>query len=325
MTDADLVKTSKFLSLVLRHQPEKIGLSLDSEGWAEVDELITKAQTAGVALDQETLDRVVMTSEKQRFRFSEDRRRIRANQGHSINVDLGLRPVKPPEMLFHGTSMRFLEAIRREGLLPGSRQHVHVSGDRATATVVGQRHGKPVVLDVYAGALHRSGVSFYRSDNGVWLVDHVPPRFLDFGELRYRRCSLDEVLTLRHAELRPGFPIDTAHFDGDDEATTLHFGAFGDSGANLGCASFMLNTWQDEPAYQLRGMATRADRAGQGIGAALLAHAIAELQRHTDVRRVWGNARNNAIGFYVKQGWTIASDEFNIPGVGPHFKITRDL
>lgn len=130
---------------------------------------------------------------------------------------------------------------------------------------------------------------------------------------------------MRHGELRAGLPLESARFEGDEAATTLHFGAFEEDGACVGCASFMLNAWQGEAAYQLRGMATRADRAGRGIGAALLSAALAEIGRVTDVRTVWANARTGAAGFYVKQGWRIASEEFDIPGVGPHFKITREL
>ena len=173
------VATSKFLSLILRHQPEKIGLSLDANGWADVAELLRLSAAAGKPLTRTLLEEVVTTSDKQRFVLSEDGLKIRANQGHSISVDLGLTPQVPPPVLFHGTATRFLESIRQQGLLKGSRQHVHLSPDEVTATKVGQRHGKPVVLKVTAGEMHAAGRLFYCSANGVWLTDYVPPVFLE--------------------------------------------------------------------------------------------------------------------------------------------------
>jgi putative RNA 2'-phosphotransferase len=173
-----LLRASKFLSLVLRHDPGRIGLVLDPEGWAEIEVLLAAAQAHGVALDRATLERVVAENDKQRFALSDDGTRIRASQGHSIAVDLALVPVVPPERLYHGTATRFLDAIRREGLDKRSRQHVHLSPDAATATTVGQRHGKAVVLIVRAGVMHTDGHHFYRSANGVWLTAHVPPQYL---------------------------------------------------------------------------------------------------------------------------------------------------
>jgi putative RNA 2'-phosphotransferase len=174
----DLVRDSKFLSYVLRHAPDSIGLTLGENGWVAVDELLVKAAAAGKPLDRDTLEEIVATSDKKRFSLSEDGSLIRAAQGHSVAVELGLTPVVPPETLYHGTATRFLKSIRAEGLKPGSRQQVHLSGDEATATAVGQRHGKPVVLRIASGAMHRSGHAFYRADNGVWLTDRVPPEFL---------------------------------------------------------------------------------------------------------------------------------------------------
>ncbi|MFO0812777.1 MAG: RNA 2'-phosphotransferase [Gemmatales bacterium] len=168
---------SKFLSLVLRHHPEVIGLQLDEQGWASVAELLSKTEDRG--LTQELLQRVVAENDKKRFSFSADGLRIRANQGHSLEVDLQLEPVIPPEVLFHGTATRFLESIFAQGLLPGSRQHVHLSADEATAMKVGSRHGKPVVLRVNAMAMSTAGYQFYRSANGVWLVHIVPVVFLE--------------------------------------------------------------------------------------------------------------------------------------------------
>ena len=176
--DKELARLSKFLSLVLRHEPDRIGLTLDNGGWVAVEALLRAVNQAGLPLTQATLERIVTENDKQRFRFSEDGLRIRANQGHSVEIDLGLTPLVPPDVLYHGTATRFLEAIRQEGLRPQSRQHVHLSPDVTTAVKVGQRHGKPVVLTVKSGAMHSAGYHFYQADNGVWLTDHVPPSYL---------------------------------------------------------------------------------------------------------------------------------------------------
>ncbi|MEM9218344.1 MAG: RNA 2'-phosphotransferase [Cyanobacteria bacterium P01_F01_bin.150] len=177
-----LKTTSKFLSLVLRHQPEKIGLTLDAQGWADVDELLALSTQHGVALSRDRLIQVVETNDKQRFAFNGDRTRIRANQGHSISVDLALEPQTPPDILFHGTATRFLDSIQAKGLISGSRQHVHLSADKDTAVKVGKRHGKPVVLTVNAAAMVQQGMIFFRSENGVWLTDHVPVECIEFPE-----------------------------------------------------------------------------------------------------------------------------------------------
>ncbi|PLK72874.1 RNA 2'-phosphotransferase [Rhizobium sp. TH135] len=175
-------ETSKFLSYILRHAPESIGLELDSEGWTDIDTLIAKANAAGQAIDQEMLLLTVRDSEKKRLTLSEDGARIRAAQGHSIKVDLGHAPSQPPAQLFHGTATRFLEAILAEGLQPGSRQQVHLSADRETATQVGARHGKPVVLSVNASRMAEGGHTFFQADNGVWLTNHVPAVYLTIIE-----------------------------------------------------------------------------------------------------------------------------------------------
>lgn len=176
----DLVSTSKFLSLVLRHRPEVIGLSLDEAGWADIDTLIRLSQ-AHKPLTRALIEQVVEENSKQRFAISDDGRRIRANQGHSIEIELGLQPLAPPRLLYHGTATRFVEAIRREGLAKRSRQHVHLSADADTATAVGARHGQPAVLIVRAGEMAAAGHAFFRSENGVWLTDAVPAGFIDFG------------------------------------------------------------------------------------------------------------------------------------------------
>jgi putative RNA 2'-phosphotransferase len=178
----NLVKISKFLSLVLRHQPETIGLHLDAQGWADVEELLAKARQGPQPLTREVLEEVVATNDKKRFAFSVDGTKIRASQGHSIEVDLALAPQAPPEILYHGTADRNLPSIRASGLLKGKRQHVHLSLDEQTATKVGQRHGRPVVLTIRTGEMHCQGHVFFCSANGVWLTDSVPPAFIAFPE-----------------------------------------------------------------------------------------------------------------------------------------------
>ncbi len=174
-------QTSKFLSLILRHAPDTIGLTLDAQGWADVAELLARANAHGKRLSPELLREVVATNAKQRFAFSEDGLSIRASQGHSLkSVDLALAPVAPPALLYHGTASRFITSIRQGGLKAQARQHVHLSTERATAVAVGARYGVPVVLTVRAGEMHAGGHLFYRSDNGVWLTGAVPLRYIDF-------------------------------------------------------------------------------------------------------------------------------------------------
>jgi putative RNA 2'-phosphotransferase len=178
----DKIRTSKFLSLVLRHQPDSIGLVLDANGWADIDALIARAGAHGVTLTRELIAEIVATSDKQRFALDATGDRIRANQGHSVDIDLGLAPIEPPAILFHGTGAATVPAIRAEGLKPGDRQHVHLSPDAATAIKVGQRHGRPVVLRVFAGKMWGQGSPFFRSANGVWLTPAVPPEFIEWKE-----------------------------------------------------------------------------------------------------------------------------------------------
>lgn len=173
-------KISKLLSLVLRHAPEQIDIKLDPSGWVQVDVLLAKLKKAGHQVDRAMLQEVVDTNDKKRFTLSEDGKRIRAAQGHSIKVDLGVAPTQPPNILFHGTASGNLDAIFKEGLKPGRRQQVHLSVDRETATKVGQRHGKPVVLTVDAAKMHSDGISLFRADNGVWLTDVIDPKYLSF-------------------------------------------------------------------------------------------------------------------------------------------------
>lgn len=176
-----LDKVSKFLSFVLRHKPDAINLKLDAQGWTEISDLIDKASSE-IPLTVELITQVVDTNDKQRFSLSEDSQRIRANQGHSIKIDLDLTPNTPPPILYHGTATRFLSSILEEGLHSGQRHHVHLSTDIETATAVGKRYGKPVVLQVASGDMHQQGFSFYLSKNGVWLTKSVPTKFLSAFE-----------------------------------------------------------------------------------------------------------------------------------------------
>ncbi|MFR9794521.1 RNA 2'-phosphotransferase [Streptomyces sp. MS06] len=176
MDDRRVVKVSKYLSRHLRHRPDRIGLTPDAAGWVEIDVLLAAAAAHGFPLTREELDLVVALNDKQRFAVEGDR--IRASQGHSIDVDLGLPPATPPPYLYHGTVARNLDAIRAEGLRPMGRHDVHLSADRETAARVGARRGRPVVLAVDAGALHRDGHVFHVSANGVWLTRAVPARYL---------------------------------------------------------------------------------------------------------------------------------------------------
>jgi putative RNA 2'-phosphotransferase len=180
MTDKEIIRTSKFLSLVLRHEPERVGLKLGEAGWVGVDELLLAVNRNGVALTLEDLKHIVATSDKKRFAFSDDGRRIRASQGHSVEVDLQYLPQVPPEILYHGTATRFLDGIRKDGLQRMARHDVHLSAETKVTVQVGSRHGKPVLLTIRAGDMHRAGFEFRCSANGVWLVDHVPPQFIQF-------------------------------------------------------------------------------------------------------------------------------------------------
>ena len=174
-----IIETSKFLSYVLRHRPEEIGLELDSEGWSDIDALIAAAARNDRRLDRALIEEVVASNDKKRFAISGDGLRIRASQGHSTaTVRIAHQPVTPPPLLYHGTASRFVAAIMHQGLRAGARHHVHLSQEYATALAVGTRHGVPVVLCVDAAAMDAAGISFFLADNGVWLTDAVPPRYL---------------------------------------------------------------------------------------------------------------------------------------------------
>jgi putative RNA 2'-phosphotransferase len=180
MNDKEMIRTSKFLSLILRHEPERVGLKLGDAGWIGVDELLRAVNQHGVSLTLDQLKHIVATSDKKRFSFSEDGLRIRASQGHSVEVDLQYEPQVPPELLYHGTATRFLEPIRKDGLLRMGRHDVHLSAETRVTLQVGGRHGKPLLLIIRAGEMHKAGHVFRRSANGVWLVNHVPPEFIQF-------------------------------------------------------------------------------------------------------------------------------------------------
>ena len=176
-------KTSKFLSLVLRHRPQTIGIELDENGWTEVKTLISKMNNFGKKIDLATLKSVVENNDKQRFSFSKDMNMIRANQGHSIKIELGYEATIPPEILFHGTGDKYVGNILRTGLQKRKRHHVHLSTDKITATKVGARHGKPVLFEILAKEMYDNSFEFFLSENGVWLTDNVPVKYL-------RKCEL---------------------------------------------------------------------------------------------------------------------------------------
>lgn len=181
MTPAQTTSASKFLSLVLRHQPDVAHVTLDSAGWAVVDALLAGCARVGRPLSRTDLEHIVATNAKKRFEFSADGLRIRASQGHSVEVELEYAPQAPPELLYHGTATRFLDSIREKGLLKMQRHHVHLSAETRITLDVGARHGTPALLTILAGQMHGEGHVFYRSTNGVWLVEHVPPQHIRFA------------------------------------------------------------------------------------------------------------------------------------------------
>lgn len=178
ISEKQLTHISKFLSLVLRHQPETISIQLDQNGWTDVNELIEKANDYGIKFDKETLKHIVATNSKKRFAFNDTLDKIRASQGHSIEIELGYTNQKPPTILFHGTADKYVQSILDTGLEKRNRQHVHLSSDLETALKVGQRHGKPFIFKVLAEQMYNDNFQFYISDNGVWLTDNVPTMYL---------------------------------------------------------------------------------------------------------------------------------------------------
>lgn len=171
------IRLGRLLSLVLRHDPSAAGIQLDGHGWADVNELLAGVKRTGRSIDRDTLERIVRENNKQRYSFNGDHTKIRANQGHSVRVDVELKETEPPRYLYHGTASRSLSAIHREGIQKMSRQYVHLSEDFETAMAVGSRHGSPVVITIDAAAMARDGIVFYRSENGVWLCEQVAPNY----------------------------------------------------------------------------------------------------------------------------------------------------
>lgn len=176
-----LERISKFISMILRHKPEVIGITLDEHGWADVDELIKGINETGeeVEFSKDTLETIVKTDKKQRYSFSQDKTLIRANQGHSIPVDVELEKKEPPKVLYHGTGSKFVKSIQEQGLLPMERLYVHLSTDVETATNVGKRHGTPVIFQVNTEQMQKDGYDFFQSVNGVWLTKEVPTKYLE--------------------------------------------------------------------------------------------------------------------------------------------------
>lgn len=175
----DLNNISKYMSLILRHKPDVIEISLDEHGWANVNELIKGIAKNNTGFNMESLEEIVRTDSKQRYSFNDDKTLIRANQGHSISVDVELEEKRPPEFLYHGTGEKYVESINRQGLIPKSRLYVHLSKDITTAEQVGKRHGKEVVYQVNAGQMYKDGYKFFLSVNNVWLTKEVPVKYLD--------------------------------------------------------------------------------------------------------------------------------------------------
>lgn len=178
ISEKENTKISKFLSLVLRHQPETIGIELDENGWTNIETLIEKSSKKGLHFDREILNHIVETNAKKRFAFNDSNDKIRANQGHSIEVELGYAPQKPPTVLYHGTGQKSVNSIKLTGLEKRQRQQVHLSKDIETAIAVGQRHGKPFIFEVLAEQMYNDKHEFFLSDNGVWLTDNVPTKYL---------------------------------------------------------------------------------------------------------------------------------------------------
>jgi putative RNA 2'-phosphotransferase len=179
MSPQELKRVSKSLSYVLRHRPDSIGIELESDGWVAVGELLRAFQQSGQTIAPDVLKRVVAENDKQRFEFSDDGLRIRARQGHSVEVDLGYQPMTPPNVLYHGTARHNLDSIFEKGLLKGKRHHVHLSTNKETMLRVGMRHGQPVLLSVDAARMHHDGHQFFVTGNDVWLTEHVPPKYMD--------------------------------------------------------------------------------------------------------------------------------------------------
>jgi len=178
LSEKETTKISKFLSLVLRHKPETIGITLNENGWADVNLLLENLTIAGLHVNRDILNHIVATNPKKRFAFNEASDKIRASQGHSLDIELGYEPATPPDILYHGTAVQNTDSIMATGLEKRNRQHVHLSKDATTAQMVGQRHGKPIIFEVLSVQMHNDGFTFYLSENGVWLTDNVPAKYI---------------------------------------------------------------------------------------------------------------------------------------------------
>lgn len=175
----NLTNLSRYMSLILRHKPEVIGITLDEHGWASVNDLICGIEKNNPGFNMDILEQIVRTDNKQRYSFNDDRSLIRANQGHSVNVDVELKEKEPPEYLYHGTGEKYVKSINQDGLIPKSRLYVHLSKDIKTAENVGKRHGKEVVYRINSGQMYRDGYKFYLSENEIWLTKEVPIKYLE--------------------------------------------------------------------------------------------------------------------------------------------------
>lgn len=175
----DLNNISKYMSLILRHKPDVIGIELDEHGWANVNDLISGIEKDNHGFNFELLEEIVRSDSKQRYSFNDDKSLIRANQGHSVNVDVELKEKEPPEYLYHGTGEKYVKFINQDGLIPKSRLYVHLSKDIKTAENVGKRHGKEIIYRINSGRMYRNGYKFYLSENGIWLTKEASVKYLE--------------------------------------------------------------------------------------------------------------------------------------------------
>jgi putative RNA 2'-phosphotransferase len=182
MNEKQTKRISKFLSLILRHKPDSVGVELDENGWTDINVLLEKMNVAGTKIDRTVLDYVVDTNPKKRFAISDCGAKIRASQGHSVEIDLAYEPADPPQFLFHGTPQKIVPLIKAGGLKKMGRHHVHMNAEAEPCIEVAQRYGKPVVLKIAAAKMHNAGYEFFRSANSVWLTDNVPPEFIEFQQ-----------------------------------------------------------------------------------------------------------------------------------------------
>lgn len=185
------IQLGKFISLILRHKPETIGINLDEHGWANVQDLINGINNSGRTITFEQLEEIVQTNDKKRYSFNDDKTLIRANQGHSINVDVELKEAIPPKVLYHGTGEKYLESILKDGIKHKNRLNVHLSKDIETATKVGKRHGKPIILKIDTEAMLKDGIKFYLSENEVWLTSDIAPKYFEILEINKEK-NIDE-------------------------------------------------------------------------------------------------------------------------------------